>query len=86
MSINTLFYYRLKQQLREQLVASGWFDDMRRHCKGGSHSVTVARCAEVLWLIPLACMIILVDVIKSKGLEKITVDDLVAEITPHGRG
>lgn len=26
------------------------------------------------------------EVIQSKGLEKITVDELVAEITPHGRG
>lgn len=26
------------------------------------------------------------DVIKEKGLEHVTVDDLVAEITPKGRG
>lgn len=26
------------------------------------------------------------EVIQNKGLEKITVDELVAEITPHGRG
>lgn len=26
------------------------------------------------------------EVIKSKGIEQITVDDLVHEITPHGRG
>ena len=26
------------------------------------------------------------DIIKQKGLEHITVDDLVAEITPKGRG
>lgn len=26
------------------------------------------------------------EVIRNKGLEKITVDELVAEITPHGRG
>ncbi len=26
------------------------------------------------------------EVIKTKGLEKITIDDLVAEITPYGRG
>ena len=26
------------------------------------------------------------EVIKSKGMEKIEVDDLVREITPHGRG
>ena len=27
----------------------------------------------------------LIEVIKNKGLEKITVDELVAEITPRGR-
>jgi hypothetical protein len=26
------------------------------------------------------------EVIRKKGLEKVTVEDLVAEITPHGRG
>lgn len=26
------------------------------------------------------------EVIKQKGLENVTVDDLVAEITPQGRG
>ena len=29
---------------------------------------------------------IFADVIKQKGLENVTVDDLVAEITPKGRG
>ena len=27
-----------------------------------------------------------IDIIKMKGLDKITVDELVAEITPRGRG
>jgi hypothetical protein len=31
-------------------------------------------------------MVTLSEVIRNKGLEKITVDELVAEITPHGRG
>jgi enhancer of yellow 2 transcription factor len=26
------------------------------------------------------------DIIRRKGLEKVTVEELVAEITPHGRG
>ncbi|RYH29923.1 hypothetical protein EON65_06815 [archaeon] len=26
------------------------------------------------------------EVIRRKGLEKVTVEELVAEITPHGRG
>lgn len=31
-------------------------------------------------------MFIFSEVIKQKGLENVTVDDLVAEITPQGRG
>lgn len=49
---------RLKELLRSKLVQTGWFDDLKTHCK---------------------------SVIKSKGLEKISVDQLVKEITPHGR-
>ena len=49
---------RLKEILRERLIESGWFDDLKAHCK---------------------------EVIKNKGLEKITVEQLVDEITPHGR-
>ena len=30
--------------------------------------------------------IILSEIVKQKGLEHVTVDDLVAEITPKGRG
>ena len=31
------------------------------------------------------CILYLLEVVKQKGLEHITVDDLVAEITPKGR-
>ena len=30
--------------------------------------------------------IVLLEIVKQKGLEHVTVDDLVAEITPKGRG
>ena len=33
-----------------------------------------------------ATLSLFTDVIKQKGLENVTVDDLVAEITPTGRG
>ena len=49
---------RLKELLREKLVACGWRDELKEFCK---------------------------EVIRRKGLEKVTVDDLVAEITPRGR-
>ena len=51
--------YRLKEMLREKLVACGWRDELKEFCK---------------------------EVIRRKGLEKVTVDDLVGEITPRGRG
>jgi hypothetical protein len=53
------FYYRLKEFLRERLIASGWRDELKEACK---------------------------EVIRKKGLDKITIEELVAEITPKGRG
>ena len=32
------------------------------------------------------CMLFSTEIVRQKGLENITVDDLVAEITPKGRG
>ena len=72
---------RLKELLRKRLYECGWHDDLKAHCKGNrpvpsllsppapSHPPCGARA----------------DVIKTKGKEKIEVDDLVREITPHGR-
>jgi hypothetical protein len=50
---------RLKEFLRERLIASGWRDELKESCK---------------------------EVIRKKGLDKITIEELVAEITPKGRG
>ena len=49
----------MKEILREQLIQSGWKDELKEYCK---------------------------EIIRRKGLEKVTVEELVAEITPHGRG
>mmetsp|Transcript_26494 Transcript_26494/g.26740 ORF Transcript_26494/g.26740 Transcript_26494/m.26740 type:complete len:102 (+) Transcript_26494:95-400(+) len=49
---------RLKDTLRERLLACGWREEMKEFCK---------------------------EVIRRKGLEKVTVEELVAEITPKGR-
>ena len=51
--------FRLKEFLRERLVASGWRDELKESCK---------------------------EVIRRKGLEKVTIEELVTEITPKGRG
>ena len=61
-SRDLLFSYfqdKLKEILREQLIQSGWKDELKEYCK---------------------------EIIRRKGLEKVTVEELVAEITPHGRG
>jgi enhancer of yellow 2 transcription factor len=67
---------RLKDLLRQKLTECGWKDDMRQLCKGGFPW----RALMPLTLAPRGA-----DLIKSKGLEQVTVDDLVAEVTPKGR-
>jgi hypothetical protein len=60
LTLHMLWYlFRLKEFLRERLVASGWRDELKESCK---------------------------EVIRRKGLEKVTIEELVTEITPKGRG
>ena len=66
---------RLKELLRQKLIECGWRDELKEYCKG-------ARAL----LAPRKMTCFCAEVIRSKGLEKITVDELVAEITPRGRG
>lgn len=72
---------RLKEYLRKSLYDCGWHDELKAHCKG---AYECGRCG----LRDLTTMDLsqLVEVIKTKGVEKIEVEDLVREITPHGRG
>ena len=65
---------RLKELLRQKLIECGWRDELKEYCKG-------ARAL----LAPRKMTCFCAEVIRSKGLEKITVDELVAEITPRGR-
>ena len=62
---------RLKELLRQKLIECGWRDELKEYCKG-------ARAL----LAPRKMTCFCAEVIRSKGLEKITVDELVAEITP----
>ena len=66
---------RLKELLRQKLIECGWRDELKEYCKG-------ARAL----LAPRKMTCFCAEVIRSKGLEKIIVDELVAEITPRGRG
>jgi len=49
---------RLKEYIRNRLIESGWYEDLKEQCK---------------------------DIIRKKGVDHITVDELVSEITPYGR-
>lgn len=77
---------RLKELLRAKLVECGWKDQLKALCKG---IVFRRLCWSVL---PWNCICEVIqspvcpDVIKEKGLEHVTVEDLVTEVTPKGRG
>jgi hypothetical protein len=76
---------RLKEYLRKSLYDCGWHDELKAHCKGAcvwvvAVSPAIANYRSTGRADPSA------EVIKTKGMEKIEVEDLVREITPHGRG
>ena len=65
---------RLEEHLRQKLIECGWKDELKKYCLGKS-------------TLPLHSLKSLndVDLIRSKGLEKINLDDLVEEMLPRGR-
>lgn len=67
---------RMKQLLRQRLMEYGWRDQMKAYCKG--------RITSLVYSIKSRSFQI--EIVKQKGLENITVDELVQEITPKGRG
>lgn len=90
---------RLKELLRAKLVECGWKDQLKAHCKGEWIYMPVylslnfaLKCFwgffcfvfyySSYYLFLMFCS----EVIKEKGLEHVTVEDLVTEVTPKGRG
>ena len=69
---------RLKELLRTRLIECGWRDELKTFSKGYNHQ-------QFFVFILNKFHFLILEVIKSKGLEKITVDELVNEITPRGR-
>jgi enhancer of yellow 2 transcription factor len=65
----------MKQLLRQRLMEYGWRDQMKAYCKGTNHLY-----------IEIIINFYIIEIVKQKGLENITVDELVQEITPKGRG
>lgn len=74
---------RLKELLRAKLVECGWKDQLKAHCKGMSSE---RMCAWAFRGSAVTDSCFRADVIKEKGLEHVTVEDLVTEVTPKGRG
>ena len=74
-------YLRLKEMLKQKLVDSGWREDLKSYTMGApplhcphrtlSTETLYGRCA---------------DLIRTKGDEQLTVEQLTQEITPRGRG
>uniref|UniRef100_A0A3P9KUJ6 ENY2 transcription and export complex 2 subunit n=1 Tax=Oryzias latipes TaxID=8090 RepID=A0A3P9KUJ6_ORYLA len=76
---------RLKELLRAKLVESGWKDQLKAHCKGGCMICVPGK--ETRTLNEALCSFFFSsDVVREKGLEHVTVEDLVTEVTPKGRG
>ena len=59
----------LENYLREQLKACGWKDELKKHCKGKAEKFLGLR---------------FVEIIKRKGLEKITIEELVNDLIAKG--
>lgn len=59
--------------MRQKLIEVGWKDELKRHCKG------------INKLRKLVCINSRIDLIRKKGLEKVTVEELVDELTIKGR-
>eukprot|EP01016_Furgasonia_blochmanni_P038829 TRINITY_DN4741_c0_g3_i4.p2 TRINITY_DN4741_c0_g3~~TRINITY_DN4741_c0_g3_i4.p2 ORF type:complete len:145 (-),score=26.35 TRINITY_DN4741_c0_g3_i4:221-655(-) len=68
---------RLEEYLRQKLIESGWKDDLKKQCKGNWRSPPLMLFLSFLYKS--------IDIIRKKGLEKVTVDDLVDELIIKGR-
>ena len=79
----TLTYYnRLKELLRLRLKECGWRDKLKEHCRGKQ----VCLLSDITIFLSVSMLTAKVDIISEKGLNNITVDSLVEEITPRARG
>ena len=73
----------LKELLRQRLVECGWRDKLKQHCKGVAFHSPLPSPPLSPWP-AYPCWP--TDVVKAKGMDQVTVEELVAEITPTGRG
>lgn len=66
---------RLKELLQQKLIECGWRDQVKSYCKGNFEIISGF----------LSLTFPQIDVVKAKGLDNITVEDLVLEMVPKGR-
>lgn len=81
------FLIRLKELLRAKLIECGWRDQLKALCKGKSASLLSLKLLHMFcggFVKQHRCFF--AEVIKEKGIENVTVEDLVAGVTPKGRG
>jgi enhancer of yellow 2 transcription factor len=74
---------RLKELLRQKLAESGWRDQLKEHCKVFARSPP--PFAHPVAAQPSHPVLLPQNVLREKGLEAISVEELVKEITPRGR-
>ena len=76
--------YRLKELLRKRLKECGWRDELKERCKGEA----VLCCKEqgqFSTMHPSISGLPPLEVIREKGLDHVTVETLVTEMTPFAR-
>jgi hypothetical protein len=79
---------RLKEHLRQKLIDSGWRDSLKEYTMG-----PLAATSNRPFPLPRPSLapsarrpLALAELIRSKGETTMTVEQLTAEIIPHGRG
>jgi hypothetical protein len=61
-------------------VECGWREELKAYCKGN-----LVDCQECL-NVHLKLLFLDKEYIQSKGLEQVSVEQLIQDLTPHGRG
>lgn len=83
------FLIRLKELLRAKLIECGWRDQLKALCKGKNTNLISLKSLHIFhgcFVKQHHCFVCFAEVIKEKGIENVTVEDLVAGVTPKGRG
>ena len=80
-------YERLKEILRQKLIDSGWRDELKEHTMSAPPPPprTFAAAAQFFAAATAHARAPAAALIRSKGDQQLTVEELTSEIQPHGR-